>query len=182
MLKGLVCAFAMLILLPLTAAAQETPKVEIFGGYSYLRVDDNLDGVNLHGWNASVAGNVNRWFGLVGDFSGHYGSPTVGGVTVDGAKAHLFLFGPQISKRGEKWTVFARTLVGGAHASSNAAGFFSTAETALAVAIGGGVDVNVNKTVAIRLFQADYVLTRFADESQHNFRLSTGLVLRLGNK
>jgi hypothetical protein len=30
------------------------------------------------------------------------------------------------------------------------------------------------------LFQTDYVLTRFDDDNQHNFRVSTGLVLRLG--
>ncbi|HEX4541976.1 MAG TPA: hypothetical protein VH114_02320, partial [Candidatus Acidoferrum sp.] len=45
------------------AFAQETgaaPKAEIFGGYQYTRFDG---GVNANGWNTSVAGNLNNWFG-----------------------------------------------------------------------------------------------------------------------
>lgn len=171
-----------IFVLGLPAMAQDTPKARVFMGYSYFRANDAGESINLHGWNAAIEGNVNNWFTIVGDFSGHYGSPTVGGVTLDGTKVHLFLVGPQITKHGEKWTVFVRGLVGGARASSNATGFFDVGETALAAAIGGGVDANVSKRVAIRLFQVDYILTRFADESQHSFRLSTGLVLRLGEK
>ena len=54
-----------------------------------------------------------------------------------------------------------------------AAGSFSTT-------LGGGVDMNVSKLLAVRVFQTDYVLTRFGGDSQHNFRASAGLVLRLG--
>ncbi|MEK7831876.1 MAG: hypothetical protein AAB401_12360, partial [Acidobacteriota bacterium] len=55
-------------------------------------------------------------------------------------------------------------------------------DSAFAMAIGGGLDAKVHDNLAIRLFQTDYVLTRFNDDSQHNFRLSTGLVLRLGSQ
>jgi len=66
----IVCA---LLSLPLTAVAQETPKVELFGGYSYFH---NEGGRETHGWTGSVAVNLNRWFGLVADVSGHYYSRT----------------------------------------------------------------------------------------------------------
>src|SRR5262245_37083094 len=70
---GLTC----LILLVSTAGmAQDVPKVEVFGGYSWA-------GGNFHGWNTSVTGNINNWFGLVADFSGHYGSEQEGTILVD---------------------------------------------------------------------------------------------------
>ena len=48
----------------LAAFAQEggnTPKAEIFGGYQYTRFDG---GVNANGWNTSLTGNLNNWFGI----------------------------------------------------------------------------------------------------------------------
>ncbi len=60
------------------ALAQEKTKVEIFGGYSYLRQDlGDLEeagfdtGVNTNGFNASVTGNVSKWIGLKFDYSTH---------------------------------------------------------------------------------------------------------------
>src|SRR5262245_54507163 len=67
----------LLLAFALIAQAQDKPKIEIFGGYSYLRADDNDDGINLHGWNASATGNLNKWFGVKADFSGHYGQYTL---------------------------------------------------------------------------------------------------------
>lgn len=46
-----------------SALAQETPKVEISGSYSFLRFGTNQNGASF-----SVAGNVNSWFGVVGGF------------------------------------------------------------------------------------------------------------------
>jgi hypothetical protein len=43
---------------------------------------------------------------------------------------------------------------------------------------GGGVDVKSAPFLAYRLIQVDYLLTRFGDSSQHNARISTGIVLR----
>ena len=45
-----------------TQGSRETPKAELFGGYSYA-------GSDTHGWNGSIAGNVNRWLALVADVS-----------------------------------------------------------------------------------------------------------------
>ena len=73
MRKGLIGIFWALFV-PLVALAQdEFPRAEVFGGYSYFRA--NPDKLNLNGWDASVAGNITNWFGVEGDFSGHYGSP-----------------------------------------------------------------------------------------------------------
>ena len=51
-----------------------TPKVELFLGYSYLRAVPALAAGNrlvwLNGGSASIAFNLNRYLGLVGDFGG----------------------------------------------------------------------------------------------------------------
>ncbi|MCL6564998.1 MAG: porin family protein [Acidobacteriia bacterium] len=182
-----------LLLISLPAAAQTTPAVEIFGGYQYARINpgEGVDGFNQNGWNAALQVNANNWFGIVADFSGVYGSPTisipgVGSAEVD-TNFHSFLFGPQISYRGhERVTPFVRALFGAIRANAEA---FGTAEsqTAFGMALGGGVDVNVHDRVAIRLIQADYVLSRFEGfsgqtENQHNARLSFGVVFRLGSR
>jgi hypothetical protein len=182
-------------------SAQDTPRVELFGGYSYFRLNpaDNLiDGFNLNGWNASVAGNMNSWFGVVADFSGHYGTPQRFGVDLK-INSHSFLFGPRFSyRKNDRFTPFAHVLLGANRISGRVLGV-SDQQTGFAAAFGGGVDVRATERVAIRLFQADYVLTRlngeelacFANpllppcplpkkETQHNARLSFGVVLRFG--
>lgn len=53
---------------------------------------------------------------------------------------------------------------------------------------GGGLDITLHRHVALRLFQAEYLMTRFKDSSilagrtarQNNVRLSTGIVFRFG--
>jgi hypothetical protein len=170
-------------------AQQDYPKAEIFGGYSYFRA--NPDALSLNGWNASVTGNITNYFGVEGDFSGHYGSPKVYGVPLSfiDIKSHTFMFGPKLSFRSKAVTPFAHFLIGGATASTSAFGY-SVSDSALAAAIGGGIDINVNRSIAIRAFQADYLMTRFNmtpqyvlqgfQERQDNFRFSAGIVFKLG--
>ena len=189
-MQKLLFVASLLLLLPLAAFAQDKPKVEVFGGYSYLRTDEDflLDNLDLHGWNTSVTGNINSWFGLKGDFSGHYNDYQISpGVRAD-ISGHLFLAGPQFTHRkSDVWQPFVHVLVGAArqHISvPTATGRTKATDTAFAMALGGGLDAHVAKHLAVRLFQTDYVLTTFDngfDDTQHNFRLSTGLVLRLGD-
>jgi len=151
--------------------AQDFSKVDVFGGYSYLRSDPGLglasgDG---HGWEASAAYNVNKWFSLKADVDGHYCCDQT---------MHNFLFGPQISFRGEKVTPFVHGLVGGSHGTST--GGFST--TVMAFALGGGLDIKWTDRVSLRLAQVDYLGTRYGDATQNNLRVSAGIVIHFGRK
>lgn len=166
---------AVILLLAASAAAQETPRAELFGGYSYARLNPGGfagNEMNLNGWHAGVQGNVTSWFGVVGDFSGHYGTRAGNNVN-----SHQALFGPRLTFRGPV-SPFVHALFG--FARGNAGLFGSTSsETALGMAFGGGVDVNlVSEHVAWRVIQADYLLTRFFDNNRNNARLSTGIVFR----
>lgn len=157
--------------------AQDVPKAEVFGGYSYA-------GGNFHGWNTSVTGNVNKWFGLVGDFSGHYGSELEGVIKIN-KDAHSFLFGPRFSRRGKKFTPFAYALFGATrfHESATVSGRqLSTTDTGFSSAVGVGLDVKINDRVAIRAFQIDYFRPNFFGEAHNRGRLAFGVVLHFGKK
>jgi opacity protein-like surface antigen len=171
-------------------AQTEYPPVEIFGGYSYLRV--NPDGLNLNGWNASVTGNITDWFGIEGDFSGHYGHPrdVFGSISDIKIDHHTFMVGPKLAYRAGSITPFAHFLIGTARAGSRefGFGFGSTSDWALATVIGAGVDIDISKSVAVRVAQADWLMTRFdtgnyyGNDRQNNFRFSAGIVLKLGSR
>jgi opacity protein-like surface antigen len=177
MLRKALCAMCLVFLASLPAMAQDVPKAEVFGGYSWA-------GGNFHGWNASVTGNVNKQLGIVADFSGHYGSELDGPILVK-QDAHSFLFGPRFSFRGKRLTPFVYALFGATrfHESATIAGqnlFHS--DTGFSSALGGGLDIKVNDRVAIRAFQIDYFRPNFFGEAHNRGRLAFGVVLHLGKK
>jgi hypothetical protein len=190
-MRKILLSIFLAFLIPVAAMAQmEFPRTEAFGGYSYFRA--NPDVLSLHGWNGSVTGNITSWFGIEGDFSGHYGSPKVFGFGIPfvDISSHTYMAGPRLTYRTESVAPFAHFLIGGARASTGAFGA-SIADTALATVVGGGLDLNLNKSLAIRVIQADYLMTRFQtgpqilfsglSDRQNNFRISAGFVIKLGN-
>ena len=181
-----------------------TPRIEWFMGYTYLRAVPELANgnrmVSLNGGSTSVAFNFNRFFGIVGDFGGFNDTrllltgagPSVN-AQVDQGTAFTFLGGPRLSYRKyDRVTPFVQVLAGGIHASeitlSGCTGACTLLPSANAFALtaGGGVDVRIHHRLALRLIQAEYMMTRFdnlstgSSASQNDIRLSTGLVLRFG--
>jgi opacity protein-like surface antigen len=166
----------LLALLPCVAAAQDTPSLEVFGGYSYFRANPGagLTGTSANGWNGSATWNWNRRLGFKGDFDGHY--------CCNGQKKHDFLFGPQFSFRhhGSKESptnIFFHALAGVSHASA-----VGVSDNDAAWALGGGADFDISGRFVLRLFQIDYVGTHFASATQHHLRYSGGVVMRFGKK
>jgi hypothetical protein len=160
--------FVLLVLLVGTAAAQERPAVELFTGYQYFHANTFTPAVGLNGWDVSVTANANRWFGIEADSSGTYGS---------GAKVHTLMGGPKFTYRGERWAPFAHALFGGAIRSAG-----GNTDTAVAMAVGGGLDITLSRHIALRPAQFDYLLTGFSSATQHQFRYSGGLVFRFGGQ
>jgi opacity protein-like surface antigen len=163
-----------------SAVAQDFPKAEIFGGYQYIRVNPGGGSAayNCQGGAGSVAGNLNHWFGVVGDF----GACKVTGLP-SGTSAHLvnYLFGPKLTYRSRgKLSPFAQVLFGGERISGSASGLGSTSDSSFAMAFGGGADYEMTNHVAIRLIQAEYLYTKFGGTRQNNARISAGIVYRWG--
>ena len=183
LLVGFGCCLGLMgVVVP--AAAQETPAFEVSGGYSFL--NDFTDDISLPvGWYASVSGNVNDWFGIVGDIGANYTTETVLGIDID-LTVTSFLFGPKFSGRpNERITVFFQSLVGAARLKGSAAagGVSVTAtSTDLALQEGGGIDIKVAESVSIRV-GGDYriIISDTTGVSNSNeFRLTTGVVYGFG--
>ena len=166
-MKKFILVMILTILGSIPAMAQENsvPKAEIFTGYSYLRTER---GANLNGFDFSVTGNVNKNFGITGEFGGLYGQSFVD-------SAYTFMGGPRLSTRMGNVTPFVHALVGGI-------GVPTEGETGFATALGGGVDVRVNDRISIRAIQADYLLTRLFNTNRNNARLSFGVVFNFGKR
>lgn len=169
--------FLLVLFLPLAATAQQTPKVEVFGGYSNLEANLSSSSFNLNGADFSVTENVTLWFGGALDFSSHFG--TEAGFKVD---TETLTYGPVFAYRKHPSVVpFSHVLLGAVRGSSD---YLDISKPAVhfALAAGGGIDVKLTDRVALRLIQADYLMTRFSAMRQDNIRLSAGIVLRFGRK
>jgi hypothetical protein len=122
--------FGILALAAMPATAEEQPRFQIFGGYSYMHTPQNLTlnpilaqpfsmlgsangGTHQNGWNISLAINLTKNLALVADTSGHYsdrnirvdyGTSTSNEVIHEAAESstHSFLFGPRINFGGNK--------------------------------------------------------------------------------
>jgi opacity protein-like surface antigen len=166
------------------AYAQETPKVDVFAGYSYVRENPGPtsgDSFSLNGGSASVTYHIKDWVSAVADFGGYHNGSILG-TGVDGTLS-TYLFGPRVSYRSYRhFTPFAEALFGGAHAGASIAGGTSGSQNAFAMAIGGGVDYRINNRFSLRPLEVDYLMTRFPEgtpnnQTQDNLRASTGIVI-----
>lgn len=201
--------FIVLGLSGLSAFAQDTNKVEFFGGYQYLSVDTGFDEIDpdlfdgrsgMHGFNASITGNVHRKVGIKFDFSTHskniFEDPD---LTVK-LRTSQYLGGVQIKNNESDGPVvkpFAHILAGVANQKLSCSGFCSTgdvegvsssiseSENSFAMVFGGGLDVKVHRRVDIRVFQIDYNPIWFKgndsleldSRTQNNIRIGFGVVI-----
>jgi opacity protein-like surface antigen len=196
MRRVLVCLIP-IILLVSSVHAQEVPRVELFGGYSYLNLDTTgrTDRLNFNGFDTNVTFNVNRHFGLEADFAGHFQSPCDQGIAIQAnnrCAVWAYMAGPKVSFHNQRFSPFAHVLFGGDRFSNTnlTAGGFTTSQTSWSMAAGGGVDFTVSPRISIRLGQFDYFMTNhdliignFTDPGhQNHFRISTGVVFKFGKR
>ena len=163
-----------ILIFPVIGNAQETPKVEVFGGYSYA-------GSGSNGFDVSVTTNLNEWFGLKAEVAGQYSKLSDQGF-IEKIRSHSIAFGPQFSlRRNRTFVPFVHALIGSAHLKTETTEFgplVSFSDTSLQTVLGGGLDVRINQRFAVRAFQVDYLRTNFFEESQNKGRISAGLVIR----
>jgi opacity protein-like surface antigen len=157
-------------------AQDNATKAEIFGGYQWTNVDDLGSGVgrqNFNGFNGAVTGYFNENLGITADFSGAF--KTESGVS---AKVYTYTFGPTIRVPMDKATPFVHALFGGGRISADESGTNLFTSNGFVYALGGGLDVNASKNVAIRIGQFDYLGSRFEGTTFKNFRYSAGIVFK----
>jgi hypothetical protein len=140
-------------------------RVEIFGGAQYEHLQSNYNAV---GWNASLTGNFKHVLGITGDFSGVYNSRRAN------SSVYTYTVGPVLTARLPVVQPFVHALFGGATISNGAA-----SDNAFAIFLGGGLDIGLRKGIGLRLVQADWLMTKFGDQTQdRQGRISAGIVIK----
>ena len=176
--------FAILCSAPLVRGQEDTSKLDLYGGYDFVRYHANprINGLppsesfNANGLGGQIAYNPTAWLGLVGEVSG-YELARPGFVTTHQVS---FLFGPKVYLRQGKIRPYVQVFVGPVWAED---GITFGSVTAFGMTAGGGFDLRVSRNIAIRPAQAEYFLTKFYDgnnNQQNNFRFSAGIVFRFG--
>ncbi len=199
------CAFGT----PTAAQDWSAPKWEIFGGYSFLYPGATVHGVlphglvplssnlesNPRGFGGSVTYDFNRWVGITLDGSEHWHTGEVGvPMRIDDAAFWNVSVGPKITFRCAQsptfdgrmshFSPFLEFLVGVHDLSPDA--FHSINK--LGFMAGGGLDVNLSRHFALRLFRADFVYSnyRYGPSSVtpatnlRGLRAQAGIVILLG--
>jgi len=140
-------------------------RMEIFGGAQFEHLQTSYNAV---GWNASLTGNFKHVLGITGDFSGVYNSRRAN------SSVYTYTVGPVISARLPVVQPFVHALFGGATAAAG-----GIRDNAFAMFLGGGLDIGFRKGIALRLVQADWLMTKFGDQHQdRQGRVSAGIVIK----
>jgi hypothetical protein len=182
------------------AFAQEGPKAEITGYYSYFRFNPENSGTlnshSLNGGGADISFFFTKMIGIKAEFDGTQSNSVTytNGISVVKASANLFTYnvGPVVKFRAQKFEPFAEALFGGAHSSfyGNLCKQLTTcvannpSNNAFDFVMGGGLDIPLSHSIAIRPVQVDYILTRFGNgftagnQNQSNFRYQAGIQFR----
>jgi len=153
--------------------AQNTTRYDVFGGYSFLRLDSKSYGYtdysNLNGANLAGQYNITHYLAAVGDLSATF---------AQNQHFYTFMAGPEISAKRFRGRWFAHALFGKARNGNEIPGVGSSLGRSLDV--GGGYDFPFRHRFAIRVFQADYLNSSTYGVTQNNIRVSAGVVIHLG--
>jgi hypothetical protein len=160
--------------------AQKLPEIDLYGGYSYVRFNSPSLGFssysNLNGYSASItAPHLYEQLGLTFNGSGAYGSE----LTV-----YNFLLGPQFTFDRGRIRFFGNALFGKGEAKvqTKTTTRNEIASQGFAAAVGGGVDINIARRIAVRAIDIDYVHMKTFGNTQNTLRISAGVVYQFGRK
>jgi outer membrane immunogenic protein len=190
-----------------SVSAQRIEKLEVGGDYVYTMTNappGKCGCIFMNGGGGWLGYNFGPRMALVAEASSQGASNIEG--TVYGLHLVSYLVGPRYSWHPEgsfsrsseprsavspavlnRVAPFVQLLLGEAHAQRSfltpvPSGLPGSANT-FALAAGGGVDLDLSPHWALRIVEADYYLTRFANgvnDRQNNTRISAGAVFRFG--
>lgn len=167
-------------------AAQSLSSSNIFAGYSF--VGANLytgQHANLNGWNVAAEKKFLPFFGVLADFSGHYGSTDISsraacpasssGCVVSSSVSEHYFQGGIRGSYATKWVrPYADLLLGAVRVTEGGPGV-AVAKNGFEATLGAGVDVRIAKRFAWRI-DGGYVRTGSFIAQQNSLRASTGPV------
>lgn len=188
------------------AQDRDYSRYEFVGGYAFERASNNAQTFDkngraafngstvsfdekyqsYNGFNAEFNQNITRHVGIVTSFTGTYDSSSY--VNVKNGRAfnasvqrYDLMIGPRYNWRLSGVTPFIHALAGITHMRVNFDDNLSPArkaDTAFAMALGGGLDVHAGDHFDIRVVQVDYLPTFFNSTHQNNIRVSAGVKVK----
>jgi len=200
LLIALICAPAAL------AQNKDYSYYEFYVGYAHERANNNADRFDkgdratfngtavdfasrreaYNGFNAEFNQNITRHIGIVTSFTGTYATTgyfdTRSGRTFDArVQRYDLMIGPRYNWRTEHVTPFVHALFGVTHMRASFDDVLTPrrkADTAFAMAFGGGVDVGAGEHLDVRAVQVDYLPTFFNGKRQDNLRVGAGIKIK----
>lgn len=205
MMRNAVVVVVLLLCFSVFGVAQELPKFEMYGGWSYVRPDGGGSDMSpTNGWDASISIVINEYFSVEIDGSGHYARfmdpDNVDGTVLlpSSARMHDVSVGPKFTFREhERYQPFYHAMFGVRHSSwddfveydeNNPDGLTDVSlwnsgiVDNMLLTFGGGLDVVVSPKVSIRAFQADYVIERYYGDMIPGLRFGVGVVYKIGER
>ena len=189
-MKRLLFVCAILVVGSFFVVAEDAPKFDVYGGWSYMHASvDNADveealGDDAYGtykgFGVSGCGYITPNFGIVGDFSYH----SKGFEGDNSIKNYFLMAGPQFVMRSHDAVApFVRGLFGLAHVKAEGTVLLGTnnakwelSENKFAFGFGGGIDVKVSDKVSVRVAQFDYIRVLGDPIKSNVFRFGAGIV------
>jgi hypothetical protein len=168
------------------AAAKSAPESRLDAAITYNPMAAGLISGNNF-WMEGVSGQLNgrlwRRLSLTADIGDqHNGNMSSSGVGLDMVTT---TFGPRYTWKRNSYTFYGQMLAGEAFGMNSVfpgvSGPTSSANS-LALLGGGGINRQLSKRVAVRLFEADWMHTQLPNSTtnaQNNLRLGAGLVVRI---
>jgi len=204
-MKKIVCLMVLVLLCSLAAFAQDVPKLEWFLGYNYVRVNSTtqISSYSSNGGSSQLAYNFSKYISGVFDIGGYHNG-VVNGYNIDNTMLS-YMWGPRVNIRQGRVIPYFNTLFGGvwfgastpktvapctgtACSPTTTTGRAAGSLNAFAMAIGGGLDIKINKHASFRPIGLDYFMTRLKnpvlqdDHNQHNLRYSAGINFLFGGQ
>ena len=187
-MRTLLLTVGMVCLGCVTLVAQDSTRVEVFGGYQFFHsgnFDGSGDSVDGNGFDISGTVSLRKQIGFTADFS--YAEKGPGNRLYPSIHISTYTFGPTASMMaGSSVKLFAHALFGVAHSPTGCYIFSGSPDecgsgynNGFTMMFGGGADAKLAKHIALRLFQVDWVYFPSPYGAQSNtVRVSTGLVGR----
>jgi opacity protein-like surface antigen len=200
LLIALICAPAAL------AQSNDYSHYEFYIGYAHERANNNADRFDkegratfngtrvdfasqregYNGFNAEFNQNINEHIGIVTSFTGTYDKTgyidTRTGRTFNASvQRYDLMIGPRYNWRPEGVTPFVHALFGVTHMRASFDDVLTPrkkADTAFAMAFGGGLDVHAGEHIDVRAVQVDYLPTFFNGKRQDNLRVGAGVKIK----
>jgi hypothetical protein len=185
----------MAVLLITGAAAAQSAPIDLAVTYDALRTNHiNEQNFWMQGGAMELGARAYRGLSIAARVEGNYANTN--STAAEPLSMVTAVFGPRytIETLSRRYAIFGEGLAGisnGFHSlfseGSGPVGSVNAGTTsssnALAVDVGGGLDVRLNHRFAVRVLRASYLRTQFSNTTtnvQNSLSLSTGLVVRFG--